>query len=173
MAYHRADDRRQNDTADRPSMPPVEAGTTMPTPIQWNDAMLTGVEEIDRQHRVLVSTLNEIIASLPHGADEEMAERVTRDLLGYTLYHFDTERGLMEAHGYLEACAFDAQSHLTQHQAFAERVEAMRACVNRGEQLDMASLLRFLQQWLVGHIMNTDRRLGEFILARRAQRPPD
>jgi len=145
----------------------------MPTPILWNDAMLTGVEEIDRQHRVLVSTLNEIIESLPHGANEETAERVTRDLLGYTLYHFETEQGLMESHGYLEAFGFDAQSHLTQHRAFTERVEAMRERVNRGEPLDVPSLLRFLRQWLVGHIMNTDRRLGDFILACRARDPID
>ncbi|MCB1915893.1 MAG: hemerythrin family protein [Rhodocyclaceae bacterium] len=140
----------------------------MPKPIRWNDAMLTGIEEIDRQHRVLVNTLNDVIASLPHGASEELAERITRDLLSYALYHFDAEQGLMQAYGYVDACGDDAARHLAQHQAFSERVESLREQINRGEMLDLVKVVRFLQNWLVGHIMNTDLRFGEFVRRERA-----
>ncbi|MCB1894951.1 MAG: hemerythrin family protein [Zoogloeaceae bacterium] len=140
----------------------------MPKPIRWNDAMLTGIEEIDRQHRVLVSTLNEVIAHLPDGASDELAERITRDLLSYTLYHFDAEQGLMHSYGYIDACGDDAARHLAQHQAFSERVEALRDQINRGEILDLTQVVRFLQKWLVGHIMNTDLRFGEFVRSGRS-----
>ncbi len=132
-------------------------------PIRWSDAMLTGVEEIDRQHRVLVNTLNEIIVLLPAQAGDETAERITRDLLGYALYHFETEEGLMLRSGYLRERAFDAKAHLAQHRAFSERVEALRAGINRGLALDLEGLTRFLHDWLIGHIMNSDVRFGRFV----------
>ncbi|MCB1955811.1 MAG: hemerythrin family protein [Rhodocyclaceae bacterium] len=132
-------------------------------PIRWSDAMLTGVDEIDRQHRVLVNTLNEIIVCLPDQDDDELAERITRDLLGYALYHFETEQGLMLRSGYLRECALDAASHLAQHRAFSERVESLRNGINRGLELDLEGLTRFLHDWLIGHIMNSDVRFGRFL----------
>ena len=136
-------------------------------PIRWNRALLTGVEEIDRQHRVLVNTLNEVIEGLPRDSCEDLSERITRDLLGYTLYHFEMEEGLMEQYGYVEGNGFDARSHQAQHKAFADRVAELRRRVNGGGALDLQALVQFLHDWLINHIMNTDVRLGRFISGQR------
>ena len=139
--------------------------------IRWSESLMTGVDEIDRQHRVLVNTLNEIIESLPGGCDEALAERITRDLLGYALYHFEMEEELMERHGYGDFSSFDARSHVAQHKAFADRVSELRERFNGGSRLDLERLVRFLHDWLTNHIMGSDVRLGQFILdARRKER---
>lgn len=140
-------------------------------PIRWTEAMLTGVDEIDRQHRVLVNTLNEVIEHLPYAAGDELAERITRDLLGYALYHFETEEGLMTRSGYLRERAFDARAHLAQHRAFSERVEVLRTGINGGRDLDLDGLTRFLHDWLIGHIMNSDVRFGRFLRGERLVTP--
>lgn len=128
---------------------------------------MTGVDEIDRQHRVLINTLNEIIEHLADGDSDEFAERITRELLGYAMYHFETEEGLMEVHGYRDHCVADAQRHREQHHAFTARANEMRARVNSGRRVDLVALVAFLQSWLVGHIMDTDRRFGRFVLEHR------
>lgn len=140
-----------------------------PEPIRWTAALLTGVDEIDRQHRVLVNTINDLIEQLPYGATEQLAERITRDLLGYALYHFEMEEGLMAEYGYREYSNFDARSHLAQHAAFSDRVGDLRERMNRGVEITLEPVLVFLHDWLVNHIMNTDMRLAKFIRSRREE----
>ena len=102
-------------------------------PIQWSDAMLTGVTEIDRQHRILVDTLIEARAMLNGEAAGAPFERVSRDLLAYAIYHFDKEEQLMRSHGYAAAAPDAAARHLAEHRQFSERVVALRTAERLGE----------------------------------------
>jgi hemerythrin-like metal-binding protein len=134
-----------------------------PESIQWNDAMLTGVVEIDTQHRILVDTLIEAKTKLTGDASDPLFDQISRDLLAYAIYHFDTEESLMRKHGYAAVAPGEAATHLHQHRHFSETVVALRedARANRPGARD--AMLAFLQDWLINHIMTTDKRLGEFI----------
>jgi hemerythrin-like metal-binding protein len=135
----------------------------------WNDRFATGVQEIDEQHMILVHTLNEASVTLAENASIEQLELITRDLLGYALYHFETEELLMRQYGYDEGAAPDAALHLEQHRAFSSKVVAVRDGLKTGTPIAPADLLGFLNQWLVNHILNTDKRLGAFIVAKRGE----
>jgi hemerythrin-like metal-binding protein len=138
-----------------------------PAPIPESDAMLTGVPEIDRQHRILVDALIEARASLSGDAADPLFERITRDLLAYAIYHFDAEEQAMRRHRY-DADAPDAAAmHLTEHRRFSERVVALRQAARMGEPGSRAALLSFLEDWLANHIKTVDKRLGQFILGKR------
>jgi hemerythrin len=73
-------------------------------PIIWNNDLVTGVEEIDHQHRILVKTLNDAGVQLTGNRDAALLEQITRDLLAYAIYHFETEEELMAQHNYTTAC---------------------------------------------------------------------
>ncbi len=134
----------------------------MPDSIQWSDAMLTGVDEIDAQHRILVDTLIEANASLTDNASDPLFEQITRDLLAYAIYHFDTEEQLMLRHGYASE---DAATHVSEHRGFSERVVALRSEARSGTPGARDALLAFLRSWLINHILSSDQRLGRFIRA--------
>lgn len=136
-------------------------------PLVWNDSFLTGVEEIDEQHQILVNTLNEANARLVEDASLEFLEQITRDLLSYALYHFETEEGLMKEYGYTEDSAADADTHLQQHRSFSSKVVAVRDGLKAGTLISREDLLSFLNGWLVNHILSTDKKLGAFIAAKR------
>lgn len=139
-------------------------------PIIWNDSFVTGVAEIDEQHRILVNTLNEANAKLAVNTSLEYLEQITRDLLSYALYHFETEEELMQEHGYDEAAtAADASDHMNQHRSFSAKVVAVRDGLKAGTLISREDLLAFLNDWLVNHILNTDKKLGAFIVAKRAK----
>ena len=59
--------------------------------IVWNDNLVTGVAEIDEQHRILVNSINEANTRLANNISAEILDQITRDLLSYALYHFETE----------------------------------------------------------------------------------
>ncbi len=132
-------------------------------PIQWSDALLTGVAEIDRQHRILVDTLNEARVRLTSKTDDPLFEQITRDLLAYAIYHFNTEEQLMQQFGYATAFPEEARAHLVAHRSFSEQVVALRDKAREGNPGSRIALLVFLKNWLTNHIMTTDKALGLFI----------
>lgn len=137
-------------------------------PLVWNDSFATGVQEIDEQHMILVHTLNEASAQLGEDASIAHLAQITQDLLAYALYHFETEEMLMQQYGYDEGSPVEAAQHLEQHRAFSAKVVAVREGLKSGNPISPADLLAFLNQWLINHILNTDKRLGAFIVARQA-----
>ncbi len=137
----------------------------------WRDDFATGVAEIDEQHMILVHTLNEAATKLKHDTSQETLEQITQDLLSYALYHFETEEELMQQYGYADAADADegaADQHLSQHRAFSAKVVSVRDGLKSGMRIASSDLLDFLNNWLVNHILNTDKKLGAFIVAKRA-----
>lgn len=133
----------------------------------WNDTLVTGVQEIDEQHMILVHTLNEASVKLSQNASLEVLERITQDLLSYALYHFETEEELMQQYGYEEGPQGEANLHLEQHRSFSSKVVAVRENLKQGILIAPTDLIGFLNDWLVNHILNTDKKLARFVLAKR------
>jgi hemerythrin len=139
------------------------------SPITWSDEFCTGVPEVDEQHRILVNTLNEANASLTDESSLEQFELITRDLLSYALYHFETEEELMKQYGYAEHKAEECNNHLQEHRNFSSTVVGMREGFKLGKRVKRDELLSFLNNWLVNHILHTDKRLGRFIAEQRGR----
>ena len=135
--------------------------------LEWSDALTTGVAEIDEQHMILVHTLNEASERLAIESTAETLGEITQDLLSYALYHFDTEEELMQQYGYQAGSADDAQLHLEQHRSFSSKVVSVREGLKTGVLIAPEALIGFLNDWLVNHIQNTDKRLARFILDKR------
>jgi hemerythrin-like metal-binding protein len=117
---------------------------------------------------ILVHTLNEASVKLAGDPGIALLERIVQDLLSYALYHFETEEGLMQEYGYSENSGDDAARHLEQHRAFSSKVVEVHESLKQGTPVAPADLLGFLNDWLVNHILNTDKKLGAYIAARRA-----
>lgn len=135
----------------------------------WNDALATGVAEIDEQHQILINSINEAnvrLGSVQVTAD--VLQKITQDLLSYALYHFETEEELMQEYGYAQSEAEDQARHHQQHREFSATVVEVREGIKAGRLISREDLLSFLNGWLINHILNTDKKLGEFILAKRA-----
>lgn len=133
----------------------------------WQDSFATGVTEIDEQHMILVHTLNEASDNLATDKSLETLGQITQNLLSYALYHFETEEELMQEYGYPLDQDEDAKQHLAQHRAFSAKVVAVRDGLQAGTPVEAEDLLGFLNDWLVNHILNTDKKLGAFIAAKR------
>jgi hemerythrin-like metal-binding protein len=131
--------------------------------IAWNDTLVTGIDKIDEQHQILVSLFNEANTKLTANNNAEFLEQITRDLLSYALYHFETEEELMQKYGYTEDKIDD--THIRQHRSFSTKVVAVRNDIKSGILISREELLSFLNGWLINHILNTDKRLAAFLLA--------
>lgn len=133
--------------------------------IELTGELLTGIDIIDDQHRILITLFNEANDQLKANMTAEFLGEITRDLLSYALYHFETEEELMQEVGYNEGSIEDATLHIQQHRRFSAKVVAIRNDIKAGQLISREDLLEFLNGWLVQHILNTDKRLAAFILA--------
>lgn len=137
-------------------------------PIVWESRFDTGVTDIDEQHHVLVSTLNEANLTLLHETRRDAVDQLLQDLLAYALYHFETEEALMQTHDYATHAPDEARQHIEEHRKFAQRVVALRNTLETTGDVDRDALLAFLNAWLQQHILGIDQKLAAFLHARGA-----
>ncbi|NNK85517.1 MAG: chemotaxis protein, partial [Desulfobacterales bacterium] len=81
--------------------------------VQWNDSMSVGIELIDKQHKMLIQHLNNLIKSLePSQGLTEVANTLSF-LIDYTHFHFSEEEKHMAANKYPEL-----EQHKMKHDGF-------------------------------------------------------
>ena len=75
----------------------------------------------------------------------------------------------MRQYGYRDECVAEAAMHIKQHRDFSATVLKVRDALRDGKHISREDLLAFLNDWLLDHILTTDRRLGDFILAKQSR----
>lgn len=137
------------------------------TKIVWSSDYETGIEEIDEQHQILVNTINEADEKLENDASLEALESITKDLLSYALYHFETEEEMMQEYDYKSYSIEEHDAHMKQHRDFSAQVVAVRESIKAGNPMPKDKLIAFLTNWLINHINKTDKKLSAFLLNRK------
>lgn len=129
----------------------------------WQPEFATGIRIIDDQHRVLIALLNEIHMKINDRSASSELDLIVQGLINYAGYHFGTEERCAADAGYSEARPDEAAAHLAQHRAFAARVAQMKQQLGTGQRVSRVDLVAFLRDWLINHILNTDKELGDFL----------
>ncbi|MBV2092223.1 MAG: bacteriohemerythrin [Candidatus Thiodiazotropha sp. (ex Ctena orbiculata)] len=142
---------------------------TKKSSIRWSHEMATGVDIIDSQHQSLLQMVNDAYHELDKDVSEIVFQRVTKELLGYAIYHFQTEEHLMKEYGYFEECPEEAALHVDEHRSFSAKVVSARGSVDSEVKEEMEQILEFLNSWILNHTQNVDLKLGEFIRLKERQ----
>jgi len=127
----------------------------------WTDAFATGVGEIDAQHRELLQQVDNLLGALE--TDPAAVGRLLDFLGDYAASHFDMEDRLMVDRGYPAA-----EAHREAHAAFLRAFGRVRYDFSLdGLTPGLAELVSgWLVEWLKGHILELDRALGRWLVAR-------
>ena len=112
----------------------------------------------------LRETLDPEASVMRQRRSEEVLAGVLDRLKQYTVKHFATEEELFDRYGYAEAPA-----HKKAHRDLVEKVLAFEQELKNGRAKVTMEIMRFLKEWLVGHIMGTDKRYGPFLNGKGVQ----
>lgn len=119
--------------------------------MQWTDAFVTGISQIDQQHRWLVESINQLHDEISgKNADKEVVYKILHGLIDYTFNHFIVEEDLFKRFDYPKTDA-----HLEEHNKFTRDTAALLEKFEGGETL-RADALEFLREWLSHHILTVD-----------------
>jgi hemerythrin len=126
--------------------------------LHWDDSLALGVAEIDDDHRKLIGLLNELAVNISEQSAWDALEQVLTNLINYTAWHFRHEERLMQTYrfpGYL--------AHKREHAALIQEVTAFQNKFMAGEQDMTMDVVNLLKDWVLHHVMQTDRTMAEFL----------
>ena len=125
--------------------------------LEWNEELSTGVSAIDSQHARLIVLLNGISDAVKTGQPEEHIRSLLDELIAFTRFHFESEERLMRQSGYTDI--------LIHQQVHRKLLEDLLSIQRRFEGASLMLTLQALKDWLIKHITESDRRLGEVLIA--------
>jgi len=130
--------------------------------MDWDASLETGFGTIDRQHREIVATFNELVDAYSGEHDSTLVGDVLVRLSDYVSTHFAEEEALMVRCGFPEELA---SAHRGEHLEMAERTRAMVIAHRSGQGTSVPALAGWLQEWLVRHVLAIDGILANHIRA--------
>lgn len=127
---------------------------------EFKEEFLTGIEQIDREHRRLFEIAQELYELkreefMPDKYDN--IRHILEQLRDYTLTHFEHEEEYMRSIGYKKMF-----TQITQHNALKETIGGWDLDAideNQDEAID--EMLHLVAEWLVNHILNEDKLIGK------------
>ena len=129
--------------------------------LTWSENFSVGIEKIDRQHKKIVSFINELYEAMQGGQGKDVLGKVLGDLVLYTKTHFATEEQLMTQHSYPEY-----QDHKNIHDKMASKVLDLNQQYHEGILTSPIQITNFLKKWLTHHINETDKKYSPFLTGR-------
>jgi hemerythrin len=128
------------------------------TDLIWDKTLSVDVPEIDEDHRRLVDLFNILHHSVMEGDATEYVEAVMDELISCTVWHFRHEERLMLKYGYEGFAA-----HKSEHEELIASAKALQQKLLLGRKPVLSEDLQFLEHWLTGHILGTDKDLGSYL----------
>ncbi len=125
---------------------------------EWNDSYSVNIVELDNQHQILLSMLNELYDAMLQKKEDEVLANILDELIGYTTIHFAREEELMKKYFYPGLLV-----HKKEHESLTAQVVAFRDKHRSGEITVSVKVFDFLVDWLIKHIKDTDRRYSAFL----------
>lgn len=130
--------------------------------IEWDDKYSVNITKIDDQHKHFMSIINKLYdALMVDQHPKPVIDKIVNELVDYTDYHFKTEEDWFDKHNYPEK-----EAHKQQHDDLRAQVYKLRDdfAANRVE-IDL-SVLSFLTEWLVEHILGSDMEYSPYLTSK-------
>ena len=127
---------------------------------EWTEAMSTGIEEIDNEHRTLFAWINRLSEANATGTGEHEVMRVLSFLGIYASKHFAHEEDCFARH----VCPH-AELNRKAHREFVTHFAHVKAeCEAHGvTETKALELQEWLGQWLQNHILRVDSTIWPFV----------
>ena len=126
-------------------------GSRIPELLTWTNQLSIGVPEADRQHKQMITMMNDVHALAGDGRSSEAIAKSLDSLIDYTGVHFKWEEEFLESHNYSGLAA-----HRQEHAKLLSELRQYQKELEVTNLNEVDNVLKKLNNWLVGHIQNSD-----------------
>lgn len=139
-------------------LPPLEQWMMKENPCEFTDDYLTGINQVDNEHKMLfdiVNRANNLVNTWSDGDSLDDIMQILSELKDYAEVHFENEEKYMREINYE---GYDAQRRA--HEAFISRLEEVdESQIEENPKTYLQSLVQFLLGWLINHILLSDKKI--------------
>lgn len=128
---------------------------------EWKEEFSVKVGAFDSHHKRLVDLIGSLHEAMLKRKSAEVIGGILKELLAYTRYHFSEEEKIMTSMSYP-----GLQQHRKEHDWFTEKVAAFVQKQQQGALGVGIETMSFLKNWLVDHILETDKQYSGFFNSR-------
>lgn len=126
--------------------------------ISWSNDMSVGNSMIDGEHRQWIAIINKLGDAMKDGAADAVMGEIIAELAAYTTKHFRDEENLFSKTAYP-----NIDAHKAKHKFLVDKIDGLRK-EHQSNQIALGvKILNFLKEWLVEHIMKTDKTYMKYI----------
>lgn len=129
--------------------------------VQWDDIFSVYVEEIDNEHKNLISILNTLFKAIHKNEAHDKLNEILGSLIDYTVKHFETEEQYMRSIKYP-----NFEEHKKEHEKLTTKVLSYQKDFDAGVETISFELLDFLRKWLTNHILHSDKKYYRYMAAK-------
>jgi hemerythrin len=126
--------------------------------IDWDNSYSVGIIEFDAQHKKLVDIINELHDAMKVGKGSAVIGTILKEMVKYTVTHFSYEEKILDLHNYPRLAGQKAE-----HAYYVEKINSFVKEYESGISMMSIDVSQFLKDWLMKHIMGTDRDYSEFL----------
>lgn len=130
--------------------------------ITWDESMITGVDDLDVQHKKLIQKFNEFSQVMTDGHARETAGDVLDFLQFYATWHFEREEACMAEHQ-CPIAARNKQSHAEFLQTFNQFYKQWQENIMDDALIEQT--FSELSEWIANHIRGIDTQLRPCVSA--------
>lgn len=141
---------------------PASSSRNRPDIFAWSGKYRVGIARVDQQHKKLVMLINALARQLTEQAAPGALTKVLDELASYTNYHFKAEENLMRQH---RVDADFQEAHRQAHASFIQEITRAADLIRKNPEQISTRTLTFLSRWLIQHILGTDMRMANEIIA--------
>lgn len=125
----------------------------------FKDEFKTGIESIDNEHKKLFEIANKAYETMTNEFIPDKYDYIIdilNELKEYAATHFKNEEEYMVSVGYKKLF-----THRVLHNDFIEKLEEYDlGSIDENQKEVIFGLLEFLNDWLVDHILDSDKQIG-------------
>lgn len=122
----------------------------------WSEELNVGNKFIDDDHKKLVAMVNSFHDAMEQGRGNDVIGKVLHNLVIYTKEHFSREEAEMQRIKYPKYLA-----HKLEHDKLIKEVADLQTGFTSGKTMLTMKISKFLRDWLLTHIKQTDQQLAE------------
>jgi hemerythrin-like metal-binding protein len=121
--------------------------------VTWSAQYSVGIARMDSEHQKLIGLVNDLYSAMLEGRGRDVVGPTLDGMATYTVAHFANEERLMRVHSYP-----DYEPHKAEHDRLAQQVKHLQDEFREGKPIVSREVMRFLQHWLVDHIVGVDKK---------------
>ncbi len=127
--------------------------------INWGEAYILHIDEMDQQHKQLADIVNEIYLHVSNNDLDYVANNAIYRLVALVKHHFETEEEMMMQVNYPEI-----DEHKKVHRELVDQIVAIAGKIRVELLLNPIDVLAFLRAWLNDHLLEEDTRFAHYLV---------